>query len=66
MSILEILALASLGISAVAVLRFVWLDSLRFAEANDEVISAPTAARLKLHEDASRVLADTHDLPRAA
>ena len=66
MSILETLSIATLGVSAAAVLRFAWLDSLRFSEAAAEVISAPTTARLRLQVDALRVLADADNLPRAA
>ena len=36
MSALEIISLASLTLGAAALLRFVWLDSLRFADTATE------------------------------
>ena len=68
---LEILSLASLTIGAAAILRFVWLDSLRFSEATAEMadstrLSPRTVQRLALQADAARVLADAESLPRAA
>ncbi|HRB13535.1 MAG TPA: hypothetical protein PKU70_11025 [Vicinamibacteria bacterium] len=71
MPALETLSLASLAVGAAAILRFVWLDSLRFADqgpdAADPVqVSARTAQRLALQAEADRVLAETESLPRAA
>ena len=71
MSALEILSLASLTIGAAAILRFVWLDSLRFADLGASVsdstqVSPRTAQRLALQAEAARVLAETESLPKAA
>jgi hypothetical protein len=71
MSALEIISLASLTIGAVAILRFVWLDSLRFSDARIETadpkrVSRVTADRLALQAAAARVIAETERLPRAA
>ena len=71
MSALEILSLVSLTIGAAAILRFVWLDSLRFAEPGSDagdpaVISPRTAQRLALQAEADRVQAETFSRPRAA
>jgi len=69
MSALEILSLASLTVGAAAILRFVWLDSLRFTDADaadPNAVSTRTAQRLALQADAARVLAETESLPRAA
>ena len=71
MSALEILFLAPLTIGVAAILRFVWLDSLRFADSNGEtadpgVVSPRTAQRLALQAEAARVLAETESLPKAA
>lgn len=71
MSALETLSLASLTLGAVAILRFVWLDSLRFAESKGEAtdptaISPRTVQRLAMEAEAARVAAETESLPRAA
>ncbi len=69
MSALETLSLISLSLGAAAILRFVWLDSVRFSEpgaADPEVISPRTAQRLAMQAEAARVLAETKSLPRAA
>ena len=71
MSALEILSLASLTIGAAAILRFVWLDSLRFEDSSGEnadpaLVSHPTARRLALQAEAARALAETKSLPKAA
>lgn len=71
MSALETLSLASIAIGAVAMLRFIWLDSLRFSdvgrpETQDGRVSSATAHRLALQADAARVRAENADLPRAA
>jgi len=71
MSALETLSLAFLTIGAAAILRFVWLDSLRFADlgagASDSTLVSPrTAQRLALQAEAARVLAETESLPKAA
>ena len=71
MPALETLSLVSLTIGAAAILRFVWLDSLRFTDAGADaadptVVSTRTAQRLALQADAARVLAETESLPRAA
>lgn len=71
MSALETVSLISLTIGVAAILRFVWLDSLRFADegagmADPGKVSPRTAQRLALQADAARVLAETESLPRAA
>ena len=71
MSALETLSLASLTIGVAAILRFAWLDSLRFADhgadiADPSQVSPRTAQRLALQAEASRVLAETESLPKAA
>ncbi len=71
MSALETLSLISLSLGAAAILRFVWLDSLRFSEPGADttdpaVVSSRTAQRLALQAEAARVLAETESLPRAA
>ena len=66
----ETVSLALIAIGAAAVLRFVWIDSLRFSDAlqatgegrvNDEL-----ARRLALESNASRVRTENENLPRAA
>lgn len=73
MSALETLSLASLSLGVAAILRFVWLDSLRFADtpgdseaADPSIVSPRTAQRLALQAEAARVLAENEHLPRAA
>lgn len=71
MSALETLSLASLTIGVAAILRFVWLDSLRFADSTGEtsdptLVSPSTVRRLALQAEAARVLAETESLPKAA
>ena len=71
MSALETISLASLTLGAAALLRFVWLDSLRFADARTETaaparVTRQTADRLALQAAAARVNAETERLPRAA
>jgi len=71
MPALETLSLASLAVGAAAILRFVWLDSLRFSDqgadaADPTLVSTRTAQRLALQAEADRVLAETESLPRAA
>jgi len=71
MSALETLSLATLAIGVAAILRFVWLDSIRFADrgaslADPHAVSRRTAQRLALQAEAARVLAETESLPRAA
>lgn len=71
MSALETLSLASLTVGVAAILRFVWLDSLRFADtgtdaADHTIVSTRTAQRLALQAEAARVLAETESLPKAA
>ena len=71
MPALETLSHISLSLGAAAILRFVWLDSLRFSEpgvdtADPEVVSPRTARRLASQAEAARVLAETESLPRAA
>ncbi|MEO6401970.1 MAG: hypothetical protein ABIP62_08160 [Vicinamibacteria bacterium] len=72
-SLLETLSLAPIALGAAAILRFVWLDSLRFVDivdsANAEdpaMVSQATAHRLALQADAARVRADNEGLPRVA
>lgn len=71
MSALETLSLVSLALGAAAILRFVWLDSLRFADrgaasSDPALVSPRTAQRLAMQADAARVLAEAESLPRAA
>lgn len=71
MSALETLSLISLTLGAAAILRFVWLDSLRFSEpgahADDSAVVSPrTIQRLTMQAEAARVAAETESLPRAA
>jgi hypothetical protein len=71
MSALETLSLASLTIGAAAILRFVWLDSLRFADSGADTVdptqvSPRTAQRLAIQADAARILEETESLPKAA
>jgi hypothetical protein len=71
MPALETLSLAFLTLGVAAILRFVWLDSLRFADPTTEsadptLISSRTVERLALQAEAARVLAETESLPRAA
>ena len=71
MSALEIISLASLTLGAAALLRFVWLDSLRFADPSTEAVAPArvtrqTAERLALQDAAARVNAEVERLPRAA
>jgi len=71
MSALEIISLAYLTLGAAAILRFVWLDSLRFGDskvtaASPARVSQKTADRLALQAAAARVMAETERLPRAA
>lgn len=68
MTALETLSLVSLTIGVAAILRFVWLDSLRFADlsADPTLVSYRTAQRLAMQDEATRALAETESLPRAA
>ena len=71
MSALETLSLALLTIGVAAILRFVWLDSLRFGDSHGETadpsqVTPRTAQRLALQAEAARVLAETESLPKAA
>lgn len=73
MPALEILSLAALTLGVAAILRFVWLDSLRFADtpgtaetADPSRVSVQTARRLALQAEASRVRTEVENLPRAA
>ena len=73
MSSLETLSLAPIAVGAFAILRFVWLDSLRFADmaarataADDSRVTPRTVQRLAMQADAARVLAETDSLPKAA
>jgi len=67
----ETLSIISLTLGAAAILRFVWLDSKRFADATAEMaesgrVTPRTAQRLALQADAARVQAETESLPKAA
>ena len=67
----QTLSLISLTLGAAAILRFVWLDSQRFAEQTAEMadsgrVTPKTAQRLALQADAARVLDETESLPKAA
>lgn len=71
MSASEMLSIALLAVGTAAILRFLWLDSLRFADptigsADSRVVSRGTIRRLVLQAEASRVQAETDDLPKAA
>jgi hypothetical protein len=73
MTALETLTLAPIAIGALAILRFVWVDSLRFtdfagerSDAEVAEVSRGTRRRLALRAEAERVQADTENLPRAA
>ena len=72
MSLLETLSLAPIAVGAFAILRFVWLDSLRFVDirstesADPSIVSEVTVHRLALQADAARVRADNERLPHAA
>ena len=71
MSLFETLSLAPILIGTVALLRFIWADSLRFADVRAEAqeaarISRPTVQRLALQADAARVAAENESLSRAA
>lgn len=73
MSALETLSLTTLTLGVAAILRFVWLDSLRFSDTTGGVetadpsrVSAQTARRLALQAEASRVRTEVENLPRAA
>ena len=71
MPALEILSLISLTVGIAAILRFAWLDSLRFSERTEEMagsgrVTPRTARRLAVEADAARVLAEVESLPKAA
>ncbi len=71
MTALETLSLTSLALGVAAVLRFVWLDSLRFSDRGPESsdlasVSSHTAHRLAMQAEAARVQAETENLPWAA
>ena len=73
MSALETLSLLSLSRGDAAVLRVVWLDSLRFSEASSQAevadtarVSPRTLRHLAHQAAAARVLAETESLPKAA
>lgn len=71
MTPLEMLSLACLALGAAAILRSVWLDSLRFADVGDEVadparVDPRPARRLALQADAARVVAENENLSKAA
>lgn len=71
MTPLEMLSLACLALGAAAILRSVWLDSLRFADVEDEVggpaLANPrTAERVDLQADVARVVAENENLSKAA
>ena len=73
MSALETLSLTALTLGIAAILRFVWLDSLRFSDTtglaetpDPSRVSVQTARRLALQAEASRVRTEVENLPRAA
>jgi hypothetical protein len=73
MSALETLSLASMTLGVLAILRFVWVDSLRFHDdpvaaevADSEKLSDRTTRRIALQAEADRVAAENSRLPRAA
>ena len=71
MPALEMLSLISVTVGIAAILRFAWLDSLRFSERTEGLsrggrVTPRTAQRLALEADAARVLAETESLPKAA
>ena len=71
MPAIETLSLISLTLGTALILRFVWVDSIRFreiaAESSDPaVVSLPTARRLARQAEAARIQSETEGLPRAA
>jgi len=73
MSLPEIISLTCISLGIAALLRFVWLDSMRFAdvdgrpaEADPSVVSRRTVRRLALEAEAARVRAENDSLPWAA
>ena len=71
MSALQLLSLVSIALGVVAVLRFVWLDSLRFADHVDDpvdsaLVSPQPVRGLAAQAGTTRGLGDTQSLPRAA
>ena len=71
MSALQLLSLVSIAIGVAAILRFIWLDSLRFADhvgeaADPAVLSPRTTRRLTIEAEAARVRDEHQTLPRAA
>ncbi len=71
MPVLQTLSLISIAIGTVAILRYIWLDSLRFADRASEVsdpsrVSAQTVERLAIQAEAARVRDENESLPRAA
>jgi hypothetical protein len=71
MPALQLLSLACITLGVAAILRFMWLDSLRFADQRGEAadparVRPGTARRLAQQAEAARVLDETESLPRAA
>ncbi len=71
MTALQPLSLISLALGVAAILRFVWLDSLRFSDrefrsTDPATLSPHTARRLAMQAEAARAQAESEGLPRAA
>ena len=72
MSLVETLSLTSLALAVGGILRFVWLDSLRFAEvtaelANQPTLSPATMRRLAHQAEVERAqVSEAPSLPKAA
>lgn len=71
MSALQTLSLISIAVGTVAILRFIWLDSLRFADrvaeaADSSLVSPQTVRRLATQVESARVHDENESLPRAA
>jgi len=71
MSVLQTLTLAPIALGIAAILRFIWLDSLRFSDARVESsdpvrVSPATVHRLALQSEAARTQSETAHLPKAA
>jgi hypothetical protein len=71
MSALETLSLVTLTAGVAAILRFMWLDSLRFRDVSADAAEAtqvrPRAAQpLTLKTEGARIHSETESLPKAA
>lgn len=71
MPALEIVSLTFVTLGSALVLRFIWLDSLRFGDRGVSLgdpaqLTPRTTERIALQAEADRVRAETESLPRAA